>query len=265
MGNLETIQTFTNMKMRTILFGLALLMSVGAMAEVKIVAHRGYWRTAGSAQNSITSYKKADQVPCYGSEIDIWISKDGVIYVNHDKTFKGCCIEKSTAAECDKVILDNGEKMPTFEEYLKVVKQGKAELVIEVKTHDDLARQNLCIDKAVNLVKKYKLQNRVSYIAFDLAACLRIIEKAPKGTEVYYLNGDLAPKTLKRVGCAGIDYRDKVLKTDHPKWIDECHRLGMKVNVWTVDTKEDLEYFVSKGVDYITTNEPELLKSILKK
>ena len=253
------------MKAKVLFLGLALLTGVSALAETKIVAHRGYWRAPGSAQNSLTSYKKADQVPCYGSEIDIWMSKDGVIFVNHDKTFKGCCIEKSTAAECNKVILDNGEKMPTFEEYLQVVKQGKAELVIEVKTHTSLEQQNQCIDKAVKLVKKNKLQNRVSYIAFDLAACLRIIEKAPKGTEVYYLNGDLGPKTLKRIGCAGPDYHYNVFKQAHPNWLKEFQKLGMKVNVWTVDDRADLEFFVNQGADYITTNEPELLKSIINK
>ena len=47
----------------------ALLVGLTAVAQSKIVAHRGYWRTDGSAQNSITSLQKAAAVGCYGSEI----------------------------------------------------------------------------------------------------------------------------------------------------------------------------------------------------
>ena len=253
------------MKFKTMLLGLALLLSASAMADTQIVAHRGYWQTNGSAQNSLTSYRKADSLGVYGSEIDVWISKDGVVYVNHDRTFKGCCIENSTAAECNKVILDNGEHMPTFESYLKAVKAGKCKLVIEVKTHKSYARQNLCIDKTLALVKKYKLEKRVDYIAFDYAAVLRIIDRAPQGTPVYYLNGDMAPKDLKRVGCAGADYEQKVFTDKNPEWFDEFHKLGMKINVWTVDDPEILKYYVEKGADYITTNIPEKLQQMLKK
>src|SRR5574344_1537794 len=100
------------MKLKTLLMGLALVVTASAAADTQIVAHRGYWKTDGSAQNSLTSYKKADALGVYGSEIDIWISTDGVIYVNHDRTFKGVTIENASSAECNKVILDNGEKMP---------------------------------------------------------------------------------------------------------------------------------------------------------
>ena len=40
-------------------------------AQPKIVAHRGYWRTDGSAQNSITALQKAATLGCYGSEFEI--------------------------------------------------------------------------------------------------------------------------------------------------------------------------------------------------
>ena len=235
------------------------------MADTQVVSHRGYWKADGSAQNSLTSYKKANALGCYGSEIDVWITTDGVVYVNHDRTFKGCRIETSTSAEAGKVILDNGEHMPTLKQYLDVVKKGKSQLVIEVKTHKDMWRQNLCIDKTLDLVKKAKLDKRVTYIAFSYAAVLRLIEKAPKGTEVYYLNGDKSPEELKQIGCAGPDYEQEVFKTKHPEWFDEFHRQGMKINVWTVDDEATMKYFIDKGVDYITTNEPVLLQSLLKK
>lgn len=258
------------MKIKSILFALCVMISTVAFAQSQVVAHRGYWKAPGvkvnaqgSAQNSLASYQKADALGIYGSEIDVWISTDGEVFVNHDRVFKGCEIQKSTKAECKKVILDNGEPMPTFKSYLKTVKKGKCKLVIEIKSHKDMARQNACIDKVVALVKKNKLENRVDYIAFSWDACLRLKQITPQGTEIYYLNGDKSPKEVKAADLAGVDYHYDVLRKKHPEWMEEFKSLGLKINVWTVDDIESIQYFIAKGVDFITTNEPELVKHAL--
>lgn len=43
----------------------------------------------------------------------------------------------------------------------------------------------------------------------------------------------------------------------HPEWVEEAHKLGLEVNVWTVNTPEDMKYFRDLGVDYITTDHPD--------
>ncbi len=259
--------------MKSLVFGLAMLLCAGtAMADTQVVAHRGYWKAPGvkknaegSAQNSLASYKMADAVNVYGSEIDVWMSTDGVIYVNHDCVFKGCEIQKSTSKECNKVVLDNGEKMPTLKKYLKTVKKGKCRLVIEIKTHKDKAQQAKCVTGVLELVKKAKLEDRVDYIAFSARACEQLVKEAPKGTPIYYLNGDKDPATVKAMGLTGVDYHYAVLKDKHPEWLQQFKDLGLKINIWTVDDAETMKYYIDKDVDFITTNEPELLISLLKK
>lgn len=49
----------------------------------------------------------------------------------------------------------------------------------------------------------------------------------------------------------------------HPDWVKEAHDKGLEVNVWTVDSEEDMRFFIDMGVDYITTNQPERLQAIL--
>lgn len=63
-----------------------LLFSTTAVNAQQIIAHRGYWKTDGSAQNSITALMKADSISVYGSEVDVWLSSDGVPVANHDAT-----------------------------------------------------------------------------------------------------------------------------------------------------------------------------------
>ena len=49
------------MKIKKILLASALVLSTcGVMAQTQVIAHRGYWKTDGSAQNSIAALLKAD-------------------------------------------------------------------------------------------------------------------------------------------------------------------------------------------------------------
>ena len=56
------------MKIKKLLFASALLFSAyNASAQTQVIAHRGFWKTEGSAQNSIAALLKADSIGCYGS------------------------------------------------------------------------------------------------------------------------------------------------------------------------------------------------------
>jgi glycerophosphoryl diester phosphodiesterase len=51
----------------------------------------------------------------------------------------------------------------------------------------------------------------------------------------------------------------------HPEWLQQFKDLGLKINIWTIDDAQTMRHYVDKGVDFITTNEPELCKTIVKK
>ena len=78
-----------------------------------------------------------------------------------------------------------------------------------------------------------------------------------------YLSDDKSVNDLKAINMWGIDFNYKMFEKD-ANLIKDAHAAGMTVNVWTVNKKEDLVSFLDKGVDYITTNEPEMLLDIIK-
>lgn len=232
--------------------------------HTQTIAHRGEWRSEGSAQNSRTSLQRALDLGIFGSEIDIWLTRDNHIMVNHDATFKGITVQDTTFAACKKIRLDNGERMPELKHLLKIMKKSKSptRLIVEVKPHRDPMRSRRCAAEAVLAIRKQKLENRVMYISFSIEACRMIHTLAPDA-EVAYLNGDRTPEELHRMGITGIDYHINRFK-EHPEWVEQAHQLGMNVNVWTVDNPEDIRTMQALGVDYITTNEPALCESIVK-
>ncbi len=233
-------------------------------AQPKVIAHRGYWDTTGSAQNSLRALAKADSVGCFASEFDVWMTSDGVLVVNHDADINGVHIETSTAKKVLAEKLSNGENVPTLESYLQLAAKQPSRIVLELKTHDSRKHERKAIKDIVAMVKKYGLEDKTDYITFSKYGFQDLIKYTPKGTAVYYLSGDYIPWQVKEMGGAGIDYSLKAMKK-HPEWVKMSHDLGMEVNVWTVNEPEDMQWCIDHGVDYITTNAPELLQEILKK
>ena len=231
----------------------------------KIVAHRGF-HTSSVSENSIAALKKAQELGIYGAEFDVWITLDGVVVVNHDPKLPGDShtIQDSNFADIKDVKLSNGEKVPTLEDYLLQGKEDKdTRLVLEIKSHSTAARNNACVDACVAMVKEMGLTEQVDWIAFSLDNCKRVKSLLPDAT-VEYLSGNMDPASLHALGIDGIDYQTTVLDA-HPDWIGAAHDLGMVVNVWTVDGSAAMLKYIGQGVDFITTNKPDLLKELLSR
>ena len=239
---------------KLIVMAAACLMTLAAAAQTKIVAHRGYWDCAGSAQNSITSLKLADKIGCYGSEFDVHLTKDGVIVVHHDQNVGKIDIQTSTYKALKKERLKNGEKIPTLEQYLDAGKDLSCKLVLEIKRQMVQSHEDSLVRQCVDMVKSKGLTDRIVWISFSGKECELLHQLLPDA-HIQYLLGDWDPKTIKAKGLSGIDYEQKVLAL-HPEWIKECHDLGLVVNVWTVNDLNTINQFIKAGVDFITTNAP---------
>ena len=253
------------MNLKKIMIASALLLAAyGMQAQTNVIAHRGYWKTPGSAQNSIASLRKADSIGCYGSEFDVWLVKDNKLMVNHDPVYKMMPMETSKSAALAGLRLSNGERMPTLEQYLDAGKNLNTKLILELKAHKNKKSEIKAVEKIIAMVKEKGLEDRMEYITFSLNALKEFIRLAPKGTPILYLNGELSPKELNELGATGLDYHISVFKK-HPEWIEEAHALGMKLNAWTVDKEEDMKWIFDHKIDFITTNEPVTAQELIKK
>ena len=86
------------MNLKKLFFASALLFAAcGTIQAQEVIAHRGFWTTDGSAQNSLAALVKADSIHCYGSEFDVWLTTDNQLVVNHDATFKGVTMQSAPA------------------------------------------------------------------------------------------------------------------------------------------------------------------------
>jgi glycerophosphoryl diester phosphodiesterase len=212
-----------------------------------IIAHRGYW-TSNVPENSRESLKQALMLDIYGTEFDIYETKDGKFVVNHDSDIGGMKIEETNYEELRTHLLKNGETIPLLSDFLKI----KMEIPSSVKLVIDIKYSN--VEKIVKLVDNYNLQDQTEYISFSIEICNRLVELG-HGHHTYYLNGDIPPQELNKLGIGGIDYYFEILNSHH-EWIEEAMQNGMKVITWTVDDPQLINKYLERGV-YVTTNFPE--------
>ncbi len=232
------------------------------LGDTQVIAHRGYWKTSGSSQNSVAALIKAQELDIYGSEFDVWITTDGVVVLNHDPTINGIRIETSTYDDLKHITLSNGEKIPTLNDYLvQAKKDPSTKLILEIKTHSSKTNNDRVAAKSVQMVKDANMTDQVEYISFSLDVCKEIIRLQPNAI-VAYLSGNLTPKALYDMDIVGIDYNISAIR-NNLGWITEAHDLGMTVNVWTVNSESDLQEMIDLGVDFITTDEPVLAKQLV--
>ena len=242
---------------------LCLCTVLSAGAQTRVIAHRGYWKTEGSAQNSVTALQKAAEAGLYGSEFDVRLTADDVVVVNHNPSFRGRSIASAHYEELEQLKLKNGEKLPMLDEYLRAGKKLEGlRLVLEAKKQASKEREDLMAQLIVDCVKKHGLENRVDYISFSMNLCEQFLRLCPDAN-IAYLKGDLSPREVKEKGLNGIDYRYTVLQR-HPEWIEEAHDLGMTVNSWTVNKAKTMQKLVGLGIDFLTTNEPLKALEVVK-
>jgi beta-glucanase (GH16 family)/glycerophosphoryl diester phosphodiesterase len=230
----------------------------------QVIAHRGAWKKNKLPENSIASLNEAVRLGCYGSEFDVWMTLDKVLVVNHDPEFQGLTIEKVNYADLLTKTMSNGEKIPTLENYLlEGKKQKTTKLILEIKPSLISKERGIELTNAsVEMVKKLGMLEWIEYISFDYDYCKRVVELLPKA-KVAYLRGEISAAQLKADRLTGADYHYSFYQKDG--WIENAHQLGLTVNAWTVNTAPEMQWLLAHQVEYITTNEPELLFEVLKK
>jgi len=241
---------------------------------VLVIAHRGFSGIA--PENTLAAFKKAIVVGADMIELDVRLSRDGVVVVIHDES-----LERTTDGR-GKVIdqtLDalkrwdagskfhssfSGERIPTLQEVLQLA-HGRVMVNIELKKGNygrwtilDLA------ERALWEVDRAGMVDRVMFSSFDPMAIEWIMKKNQTVPVAYLYN---RPWSLPRQVTEGrpfpiLNCRKSVLT---PENISRARQEGIGIGVYTLNTEEELEKFIGMKVDAIITDYPDRLIDLLRK
>jgi glycerophosphoryl diester phosphodiesterase len=241
---------------------------------VMVIAHRGF--SGQAPENTLASFKKAIESGSDMIELDVRLSKDGQVVVVHDNTIDKTTNGRGKVADYTLKELKqfdagswfapqfSGEQIPTLKEVLESAK-GRILVNIEIKNESlgQYAVTDLA-DRALREVKKAEMADRVIFSSFYPSALARIKERDPRiwVALLYNRSWNYLPEITRGNPFSILNLRNSYLTKDK---IAKIHREGMRVNVYTVNSEEEMEQFVGWGIDGIITNHPDRLIKILQK
>lgn len=240
--------------------------AINQNGKIAVVAHRGFWDCdeGGHSENSLAALKASQDHGFWGCECDIHITADDIVIVNHNDDINGKLIWDHKYSDFDGDLLPNGEKHPTLEQFLQQTKKCRnTVLVIEFKIQKNHDRDDLMVEKTVEMLKKYGLYdpNRIAFISFGRYICQKIAAEHPQFIN-QFLSGKVAPSVMAEEKINGIDYHYSNFQL-WPDFVAQAHQLGMSVNAWTVDKEKPVREMIDLGVDAITTNKPLMVRELL--
>lgn len=244
---------------RYLIIILLLLIGVFTASAQEVIAHRGYHAKANGAHNSIGAFVAAIESGFTMSEFDIVRTAKGERIVAHGPKHGQMKISESSFEELRTEPLVNGEQIPSLTEFLEMTtKYPEARLIVEIKS-DSAEEELVSCDVVLKELERLGLIERSTFISFSQQICDYF---AQKGYPTLYLAGDMKPKTAKERGYEGINYHSAIYKLK-PNWIRKAHNMGLKVGVWTVNSEKVAKWAIRKGLDYITSDDPEMVRELI--
>lgn len=233
--------------------------------EVNIIAHRGV--TWMHQENSVEGAVDAFEFGATSVENDVHMSKDGVLIVMHDTTIdrtsdgKGYIVDM-TAEEIlsHKLVYNTSvdpEDIPTLDRFLGAFADTDKTIVIEYKPSSAKMAQPLA-----EMIKKYKMENRVVIISFYPAMLAAMRQYIP-GISCAWLESTIVAKeedplealvtvasTLQQNNQAlspAFNYVNLAFSKDFVA-------RGITSWLWTVNDLVLVDTYISQGYIGITTN-----------
>jgi glycerophosphoryl diester phosphodiesterase len=258
--------------------------------QPKVLAHSGAQGHAPS--NTLAAFDVAMEMGADILELDVHMTRDGVVVVSHDETIDRLsnghgAIKEMTLAELRQYDFGHGftpDGGKTFPYRGKGVTIPTLEEVFKrypgVPVNIELKQEAPAIEQPVwDLVQQYGMEDKVLVNSFHSGpmerwralAGERVAQGATKGNMyefvafyLPYLDWLYQPRvdafqlpTHQNVGPLTIRF-------DTKRMVDTAHRLGMRIHYWTINDEETMRHLVEIGADGLITDYPDRAVKVLK-
>ncbi|MCL5423339.1 MAG: glycerophosphodiester phosphodiesterase [Nitrospirae bacterium] len=217
------------------------------------VGHRG--ARAYEIENTLDSFRKAMELGANAVELDVRKSKDGKPIISHDENLKkvfgkDVLVNGATLSELKQM---TGNKILALEEALHFL-HGKVEkILVELK---EVGYEK----KVLDMIRKEKLEDRVIIVSFleEALAHVRSLDKKIETGLIYAKFRNPIDAALK----LNARYLVPLYRLVHARDVEKAHKNNLKVIVWTINTKEEAREYITKGVDGIASDKPDIFRGI---
>jgi glycerophosphoryl diester phosphodiesterase len=251
-----------------------------------VIAHRG--GSGLAPENTLAAFDRATALGVDGLELDVRLSKDGVVMVHHDRTLERTTnltgpLDRRRADELGRAdaayhfrpagdgggahpLRGQGIGIPTLAAVLARYRDTR--LVIEMKLNEPaLARAVLDAVRTAGADERVCLGSfgwRVLRAARRMAP--HVATSAAREEVRWALYRSWCRWPVSRVAYRGyqipeVSGRTRVVS---PRFIEDAHAAGLGVQIWTVDRPADARRLVEWGADALISDRPDRIALVVK-
>lgn len=232
--------------------------------NIKSVNHRGYNTVA--PENTISAFKLSKKMGFDYVETDVSFTSDGVAVCLHDSTIDRTSngtgnISNLTFAEVRNFDFGSwksqdyaGEKIPSFDEFVLLCKNLGLHPYIELKSNSNYSNEQ--IYGLVDVVKKYGMKGKVSWISFNVNF-LKTIKEYDEKARLGYIVGAIAETSISGATQLKTEGNEVFIDAEYDLLTDDAVALSVAADipleVWTVNTSSAL-YSLDAYVSGVTSD-----------
>ncbi|MFB8794520.1 MAG: glycerophosphodiester phosphodiesterase family protein [Microcoleus sp.] len=233
--------------------------------SLEIIAHRGF--SAIAPENTLAAFELAIARGASSIEFDIQLSADSVPVIFHDATLDRITGVSGKVREQNLSQLQSldagkwfgaeflGEKIPTLEEALSILKNVDKFLYFDVKPHCEWSDAEVA--NFVNSLNDAGIKEKCVITSFNdnfLSQVRRLSGYLLIGHIVANLEAyktQLVKAVANRDNLISSQYR---VLLENPALVEQSRSQGVDIVAWTVDDREDMQKLLDLGITRIVTN-----------
>ena len=232
-----------------------------------VTAHRG--SSIKAPENSMSAVILAVEDGADIIEIDVQITRDGFVVLNHDRTLSkvagvGKSVAELTLEEIKELEIGSrfsrrfiGEKIPTLEEVIYYMRQVDPNIRLNIELKD-YGRSPGIEEAVIRILEDFEFKDRVlitSTSRSQLSKVRSLSPEIPIGLIVTYMSRD--------IWTIDVDLYSISSTIISESFINRARSMGREIHVWTVNDLESMTRFASLGVNSIITDRPDALSTLL--
>lgn len=220
------------------------------------IAHRG--ASGYEPENTIRSFEKAVEMGADMVELDVYVCATGELVVIHDPTVDRTTnghgkVEEMSLRQLARLDAGKGEHVPTLQDVFDVINRRCA-INIELKG-------NGTARPVAELIREYVQHRGWSYddfvvSSFDHHELLAFHNKLP-AVKIGALLEAIPYKYASFGQDIGAHYVILYYESVNQEFVDDAHKRGMQVLVYTVNDPETIQAMKALGVDGLISNYPD--------
>jgi len=258
----------------------------GGRARPLAFAHRG--GAALRPENTFEAFDHGLALGVDGLELDVHLSRDGVVVVHHDDTLERTTggrgpLAALTADELDRVdagywftvdsaasgypFRGRGISVPRLRTVLQRYRDTR--LIVELKTrHAELAHRTIDEIRAADAIERVVVG---SFYWQVLHAARRYDPRVATGAAreetrwALYRSRLRWPLGRTRYREFQVPVRSGSTTIVTPRFIAHAHRAGLPVRIWTVDRADEMEQLLDWGADGVISDRPDIAVPVVRK